>query len=158
MQLVSPIDPFVSRPVRIVNGEGSLGTLLGGRPPIGVAPAGETGHLRYFATVPLTEEPMQLVSIFLADLESLMAVRGRVNPNGLLELVVHAPVQRGSGSSALDSGLSAHGLSVLASASDLVIDDDGTQVIRPGHKVGGRPHLLRASSQLSRALDDLWNA
>lgn len=155
MRLVSPDSDLACVPLRIVDGVGAPGAWLGGRPPEGVVPPTSPGVLRYFATVPLATEPALCVSVFVADLEEIMRVRGRVNQTGPLQPVVHSGKPRESVKSAHDSALSEHSLMLLEPADDWVEDDDGQQVVRPEHKIGGRPHLVRERPELLASLEGI---
>jgi len=155
MRLVSPSSHRTCVPLRIIDGEGAPGAWLGGRPPRGVIPPTSVSSLRYFGTVPLSIEPELCVSIFVADLEPLMGVRGRINEVGLLHPIVHPPVPRELGVSPFDSVLSEHSLMLLEPTEDWVEDDDGQQVIRPEHKIGGRPPLVREQPALLASVDDV---
>lgn len=140
MRLICPSDPETSCPLRIDEDRAEATSFLGGRPP-----AIETSlppNCRYFATVPITSEPHQRVSIYCDDLEKIMPVRGTLANPGLLFPVVHAPVGRQAKASRWDSELSEHALSVLDPMLDWV-EDEGSRVRRAGHKIGGRPFLVR---------------
>jgi hypothetical protein len=152
MRLVSPDSELACVPLRIVDGVGTLGAWLGGRPPKGITPPVSAEALRYFATVPLVVEPALHVSIFVSDLERIMGFRGQVNEGGVLQAVTHPVMSRESATSKLDSPLSEHSLMLLERTDDWVEDDDGQRVVRPDHKIGGRPHLVRERTELLAAL------
>lgn len=154
MRPASPSSDQYCLPLRIVDGPGLPGAFLGGRPPRGVAPKPESGPLRFFGSVPLTVEPELCASLFVADLEQLLQARGRLNALGLLEVVIHpAAEEREVDPSPLSSPLSEHGLRLLEPASDRILGDEGEEVFRPGHKIGGRPHLIRVSAQLVDSIE-----
>lgn len=154
MRLLSPSDPTRCVPFLISSGEGTEGTMLGGRPPEGIAPIPRGESQRYFATVPIAVDPPLFASIFVADLEPLMGVRGQINGAGLVGIVVHPRKQRGP-TSAFNSLLSEHSLLLADPADDQTADDDGVPTTRPGHKIGGAPHLVRRKAVLSAALESL---
>jgi len=155
MQLVCPTNIHTCIPVRIADGPGCWGAWLGGRPPAGLVPPQGMPMLRYFCTVPLCAEPKLCVSVFVADLEPLMEVRGKVNEVGdFLMPIIHSPTPRQSVPSASDSTLSEHSLVLLDSTEDWEEGDDGHRVIRPGHKIGGRPHLIRERPALVASLGE----
>lgn len=154
MRLVSPSDPTRCVPFLISTGEGTEGAMLGGRAPDGISPTPGRESLRYFATVPITTSPSVFASIFVADLEALMEVRGGVSRPDLVRVVVHPSMERGP-SSRFDSLLSEHSLLLAGPADDLTPDDDGVAAVRPGHKIGGTPHLVRRKAPLLDAIERL---
>jgi hypothetical protein len=111
--------------------------------------------LRYFATVPIATEPDLFASIFVADLETIMPVRARANEADHLKLVVHPLATRAMASSVHDSLLSEHALELLPVSDDWIEDEEGARVVRPDHKLGGRPHLVRERATLVATLNGL---
>jgi hypothetical protein len=121
-----------------------------------VTPGGSEAVLRYFATVPVSLEPELCVSIFSAELDALMEARGRVNrAGGLLELMPHSVADRNPTASQYDSALSEHSLAFLQATDDWIEDHEGRRIVRPEHKIGGRPHLVRDLPVLVDALKNL---
>lgn len=151
MRLVCPSDLGTCVPFRIVGTAELSGGRLGGRPPKGAQPSDPS--LRYFATVPLATEPSLFVSIFVADLEEIMGLRGRVNPAGRVAALTHALAPRTEASSALDSPLSSHALSLQRPDNDWIADEEAERIRRPDHKIGGLPYLVREKSLLREQLD-----
>jgi hypothetical protein len=147
MRLLSPSSDSSCIPMRIVAERDELGPRLGGTPPQGVRPPNTGGPLRYFATVSLAIQPDQHLSIFVADFERIADARGAVNEPGLLEIVTHTPARR-DGRTDVDSQLSAHDLVLLPETADVIREEDGNEVILSGHKIGGRPHLVRQNRKL----------
>ena len=138
-------------PLQIIDAEsdGVCGR-IGGRPPQGVYPAtGTASH--YFATVPFFRSPILLISIFVGSLVDLLNIKGRVSAPGVVVPIVHPPFP-GGGDLQLASPLSAHWLEALQEVEDRMKNDEGNLVSRPGHKLGGRPHLIRERDGL---LDEL---
>ena len=154
MRLLSPSDRSRCVPFAISDGEGSEGAMLGGNPPEGIAPDSHPDSLRYFATVRVAIDPPLFASIFVADLEPLMQVRGQVNGPGLVSIVVHPRKRRGS-PTPLRSLLSEHSLLLAEPADDEINEDDGAPTTRTGHKIGGAPHLLRPNAALLDAIETL---
>jgi hypothetical protein len=152
MRLISPRSPLACVPFIISNGSGTPGCWLGGRPPEGITQSSANGLQRYFATVPLAREPALFVSIFTSDLDELMPARARVNEVGLIQIVTHPLSPRGRLRSPLDSALSEHSLQLLTAAADWVAGDDAERSVRPNHKIGGIPHLVRPAPQLTADL------
>lgn len=142
-------------PIQIIENSESGTGFLGGTPPVGISPLTKFTELAYFATLPLFNQTELWVSIFVAGLEQLMSVRGRVNPPGGIEVCVHGALPRNSSPTSWDSPLSAGRLRVLPETDDWIVDDDGSRCIRPGHKLGGRPHLIRTSARLMEDLQQL---
>lgn len=134
-------------PFRITNTEADSKGLIGGQPPIGVEPRQNLCKVNYFATLILSIEPMNFVSIFVAELDELLKKRGSLNELGLIDVVVHSSIQRGLGSKYC-SPLSEHYLSLLDEAVDWIEDDTGEKIIRAGHKIGGRPYFIQHSTKL----------
>jgi hypothetical protein len=155
MPLVSPSNPLSCVPLRVVDKPGLTGSYLGGRPPAGVSPPASPTPLRYFATVPIATEPDLFASIFVADLETIMPVRARANDADHLKVVVHPLATRATASSLQDSPLSEHALELLPVSDDWIEDEEGARVVRPGHKLGGRPHLVRERATLVATLNSL---
>lgn len=151
----SPTSGLMCSPLQIVDGTGTPGAGLGGRAPevLDEFPGGSAPAVYYFATVPLRAGSSQFVSLFVADLVDLMPNRARVNEVGLLRPVVHAARPRAQRRSPFDSKLSEHGLLAQDEVEDWILDDEGNAIIRPGHKLGGRPHLVRVTAELSRGID-----
>lgn len=154
MRVLCPSSELRCVPMRIVDSESGGAGLLGGAPPKAVKPDG-ADSLRYFASVPFTEDPTQQLSIFVADYGRLVNVRGTLNELGLLDIVVHPPTLRNHEATDLKSGLSSHGIQVLLEVDDWIRDEDGTLVVRSGHKLGGRPHLVRETELLSAAIEKI---
>jgi len=149
------IQPEHCVPLQIIPETGSGAGRLGGTPPIEIAPPSGSTGLAYFATLPLVGNPAAHVSIFVSRLEQLMCMRGRVNPSGGIEVCVHYALPRNPSPTPWDSHLSASRLGVLPEADDWIVDDDGSRRIRPGHKLGGRPHLIRTNARLIEDLQQL---
>ncbi len=152
MRLIAPDNPLACVPLQIVDEGGTAGAWLGGRPPEAVVLPTHAQAPRYFATIPIAFEPQLCVSIFVADLERIMTVRGQVNSPGLLWPLLHAPAPRRKAKAEFDSLLSEHALLLLEPSDDWVVDDDGQRVIRPDHKLGGRPHMVRERTELLASL------
>jgi hypothetical protein len=155
MQLASPSSPHTCVPFVIRDGPVTAGCWLGGRPPEGIAPARSDGSKRYFATLPLAAQTAIFVSIFVSELEELMPARGRLSAVGLIQAVIHPLRPRSRVDSPLDGALSEHSLQFLSPADDWVVGEDGERVVRPNHKIGGRPHLVRPAPQLLADLGQL---
>lgn len=154
MRVLCPSSEVRCIPMRIVDSENGAAGLLGGAPPKGVKPQGGDS-LRYFASVPFAEDPTLKVSIFVADYGHLVNARGAVNELSLLDIVVHPPELRDDKATGFQSGLSSHDLELLGESDDWVEDEDGTHVVRSGHKLGGRPHLIRETTALVTGLEKI---
>ncbi len=140
---------MVCLPLRITNEEKEDDGRLGGAPPQGIGV--EAADLRYFATVPFAESDH--LSIFVADYDELAENRAVVSALGLVQVVLHSPAQRDNAADGA-SLLSAQGLAVLPEAEDWM-EDDGQRLILSGHKIGGRPYLIRNTPEL---VDGIENA
>jgi hypothetical protein len=138
-------------PIRIVADHEGIDGHLGGAPPQGIAPP---GGLTYFLTVSFATDPDRQISIFVADYERLAPARGRINDLGLVKVIEHGPADR-SNATINPSPLSPCGLVVLPDEEDWIDDEEGGRVVRSGHKLGGRPHLLRETAPLLEGVKQL---
>ena len=66
---------------------------------------------------------------------------------GSVEAVVHASAERAS-ESPYSSGLSEHGIRCLEPVEDLFEFEPGLTAPRSGHKIGGKPYLVRERDAL----------
>jgi hypothetical protein len=109
---------------------------------VGVSPRKLTRGTRFFATVPFVAEPERHLSIFVSfDDEEMIDLSGSIRAVDLVQAVVHAP-SPSDPKSRHASTLLPRGLQQLAEADDDLLDDEGVKVIRPGYKLGGRPHCI----------------
>lgn len=155
MEVLWPSNRERCLPLRLVDEKNSDDGYLGGLPPVGISPTYAEKRLHYFATLPFAKNPPFYISIFVVDLESLMLVRGVVNSLGYVDIQVHERANRSISHSAYDSTISPCSISVLPESNDWMMDDDGSQLVLPGHKIGGRPCLIRKNSDLLFSLDSL---
>lgn len=153
MRRLSPSDSDSCLPFVISDVGVTPGAMLGGRPPAAVTPPGAEPR-RFFATVPVAEDPALFASIFVADMDLLMRCRGEVTNSNLVSIVVHPETGRGV-ATPFDSPLSEHALQLLSPVADAALDDDGVPVPRSGHKLGGRPHIVRPRARLLAELGTL---
>lgn len=141
------------RPLRIVRDSEGTGR-VGGSPPEGVGPEWGSAARYYFATFPIYGlQQGRVASVFTATFRELIPGKGKVNQPGLVQVVSHSPAPRAS-SSEWKSPLSAHGLELEAEAPDVVADEQDL-VVRGGHKIGGRPALIRLRASLEESLRQL---
>jgi len=149
MRGLFPTDAERCLPIRVVGDADDVDGYLGGMAPAGV---GAPAALSYFLTIRLATDPDQYVSIFVAEYEALASVRAHLNQPGLVWFVTHRPSPRGQ-STAQASRLSPHGLRIFPEGEDWLDDGEGGRVIRSGHKLGGRPHLIRETTALRRGIE-----
>lgn len=148
-----PRDPERCRPLRLSELRDVTGPRVGGAPS---APAYEgvrdraSAPIHYFATVPVTSDPVLLVSIFVPKTsEPLYALRGEIREvGGAIEVVTHLPAPPLKGGDLLASDLSMYGIEIRSEENDLVPDGEGGVVRRSDHKIGGRPYLLHDRMRL----------
>ena len=153
MPAVSSNDPLLCVPFNVGEGPSDIGPRLGGQPPAGVAPISNDRSCRYFLTVPLIGEPAHDVSVFVRDdARALVTVSSSLQPEGLIEVIVHQPAAR-SVSSAYASTLSEHPLVLSAPQADWLRSDDGECIVASFHKLGGRPYFVQRHDTLERAVD-----
>ncbi len=155
MRLICPSNLEECVPLRITDANGTEGAMLGGRAPMGIRPRSAQSSLRYFATIPLTIDPALCLSLFVADFKEIVSLRGRVNELGFLSISRHPPLPRSTEPSQSDSALSEHNLWLLEATSDWIEDEEGKRLVRPNHKLGGRPYLVRQKTKLTSDLDEL---
>lgn len=146
MPLAFPEDKDLCLPIQIVDGRSNGGALFGGRPPSGVIPI--ANGLRFFASFPFFSAPETCLSLFVADFDEILELRGRVVELDRLEVLVHSPTSRADSASPHDSNLSEHSLALQSVCEDWVLGDEGEKVVRSGHKLGGSPYLINPRSSL----------
>ncbi len=143
-----------SHRLRVGSGPSEVGSRIGGRPPGGVKPF-QPGMV-YFVTIDIPGLAQEL-SIFVTksidyfygpDAGRLVGV-----PSPGVNVVLHQPSPRAT-RTPWDSPVSEHPLVDLGIFDDLVIED-GHTVAYSGHKIGGRPYLVRADPNLDAGLTDL---
>lgn len=155
MKLICPLERSMCVPLRITKPSVSLNNgKLGGRPPKGIKPKHNRIPLKYFATIKISEEANLFVSLFVADFENLLSVRGKLNQAGLVEVIIHQPSER-ENSSEFCSQISEHDLQILPLRSDTQTVD-GETIVFSGHKVGGYPYLIRERHNLKNEIDRLF--
>jgi hypothetical protein len=138
-----------SYPLRIVARGGMEGAFLGGRPPRGASPPLAATPVRFFASFPLPDARGQAVSLFVADFEALLPVRGQLNGLGLVAAVVHQVAPRARLPAAHDSMLTPRRLERRRRVGDQVDDGEGAKLPARGSKLGGAAHLLRPTKDLA---------
>jgi hypothetical protein len=154
MQLICPSNKMECVPIVITDDNLNTG-YIGGHHPLNIVPSYTQKELYFFASVPLSFNPHLFVSIFIANFEEIVNVRGHLNELGLLSVVVHKPVQRDIDTD-FSSNLTEHNLKLLGETVDWIEDDDGSKIVRPNHKIGGRPHLVRPKKLLSDAINRIY--
>ena len=152
MRLVLPALLDVSIPLRIGPEPDHGVARLGGRAPAGVSLAKLGSEGRYFATVPLTEDPDRVVSIFIGfTLDQMLDAAGDINSgSAFVENVVHRPGPRRN-DRAYESEIAAYSLVLEAPREDMVEDGD-RYVVRSSHKIGGRPYFMHGDPMLESAV------
>lgn len=145
-------NPDECTPLNIGRGDSTSGSRVGGRPPLGISPR-LVATARYFATIGISNDPVQEISLFFPLNGDVVAARsGQIHRDGI-EVVVHGESRRDL--HALATPLPEHPLIVQARTSDWITDEEGEASIRAGHKVGGRPLLLHNEAAIEKALADL---
>jgi hypothetical protein len=92
--------------------------------------------------VPFLLEPERHLSLFVSfEGEEMIKLSGSARATDLIQAVVHAPSPPDSGSRHA-STLLPRGFEALLETDDDLLADDGERVIRPGYKLGGRPHCV----------------
>lgn len=148
MKIISPLDKTICLPLRISHQTDLINNgKLGGRPPQGIFPEHNLVSLKYFATVKFSEVENLFISIFVADFELLLGLRGKINKLGFVDIVIHKPQQRESNAT-FQSEISEHDFQLLNVEQDFE-QIDGEPVFLSGHKIGGNPHLIRDKNNLS---------
>lgn len=155
MKIISPNKNSLCLPMRIVPPTDSINNgKLGGRPPKGIIPKRGLYSLKYFITVKLSGEENLFISLFVADFENLLGVRGRVNKLGMVENVIHKPQQR-ENNSQFQSQISEHDIQILETENDSE-EIDKEIIYLSGHKIGGFPHLIRNKNNLENDINKLF--
>jgi len=109
--------------------------------------------MKYFATVPLVDDPPLAVSIFVAGFEELLEVRGRLGSLGALAAEVHDSLRGRGSQTKYGSELRERGLVLLPPSNDWTVEETGERRPRAGHKIGGRPHLVSGGEALREAVE-----
>lgn len=144
------------RPFSIGSGPSETGPRLGGRAPQSVAPINP--RLRYFLTVPLSGSSQEM-SIFTDPSSAFVfgGNAGRILSGGGIEIAIHDSTGRSPDQTSFDSELSAHPIRVGSVEPD-VQDEEGIQRPFSGHKLGGKPYLVKTGGQLEASLQSLIDA
>lgn len=157
MKIICPDEKSLCLPLKIIPSTDSLNNgKLGGRPPKGVSPKKNSIPLKYFVTLKFSEKENLFASIFVADFEKLLSLRGKLNRLSLVDIVIHHPQQRDDNSE-FQSQISEHDIEVLETVTDFQIID-GDVIFRSGHKIGGYPHLIRNKNNLAEDINNLFKS
>ncbi len=152
--------PHICRPLWLLKSDHELGFRAGGTPPTGVAPPHLTNHTRYFATIPLDEDDLTEVSLFLSlsDDETdpnsisnnMYTFHQQANP--LVQFVVHRQAKRGNDSK-LKSEFEGRGLGLEAQRADSPDPTDDN--LWTHHKIGGIPFFYHEYPEIRQNADAL---
>lgn len=155
MKIICPNDKSLCFPLQIVKQTDltSKGK-MGGRPPEGIFPKKFSVPLKYFTTINFSDEENLFISLFVADFENLLKVRGKINPLGFLDVVIHTPRKRVVASE-FQSHISEHDIQILNIKTD--IENFEEELFLSGHKIGGHPYLIRNKPKLVEGINQLFN-
>ncbi len=136
-----PADLRRMRPIAIGSGASETGPRLGGRPPAGVQTSAMTSDCRYFMTVPLCSATSLELSVFInRDFNTLIEDSGELFRDNRVLLLTHGESERAV-ASPTTSDVSEHPLLLGAEEDDWRIEE-GEEVVRSCHKLGGRPYTM----------------
>ena len=146
-------------PLVIGDGRSDSGSRLGGTPPAGIAPLNVTSLTKYFATIQISRDPVVEISVFLTfDFNEMADNAGVIHSSGrLVQFVTHAASARNDAPEIL-SDLSPHPIIHGTECEDWLVDDDGTQIVRAHHKLGGRPYVQYVGDGLPASLSQAEEA
>lgn len=143
-------------PFRIDIDDFDSGPRLGGRPPDGIRPRDDT-EAQYFATLSLSSDPAEELSLFFSMKGDLVAASSGKIHSSLIDVIVHSPRRRAISASG-SSPLPEHALVLMPKRDDTFVDDEGIATIESHHKLGGRPFLLHNEVELERDITALADA
>ncbi|MEZ5941473.1 MAG: hypothetical protein R3C18_08790 [Planctomycetaceae bacterium] len=155
MTRLVPVDVRNCVPLRIGDGESSIGSRLGGSAPEGVRPTRVTSATRYFCTIRIVEDPVQEITVFLSfDFSCMFDCASIVHESGdVVEVVTHGESRRGVDPK-FASELTPHPIHHGQVSTDAFSHERGIRRVRPSHKLGGSP-FIQESEGLSDVIAEL---